>query len=180
MERGLSLPVVYNTNGYETQGTLDLLDGVVDVYLPDLKYASDENALKYSDAANYVETARRAILTMHSQVGNLVTDTHGRAVRGLILRHLILPEDVSGTTETLWWIRENLPCSVTVSLMAQYSPLHRGAQFPALSKRISQEDYERAVDLAWDLGLENVFVQDMEAQEAGIPDFEKTAPFTWD
>lgn len=180
VERGLDLPIVYNTNGYEASETLALLDGVVDVYLPDLKYASDEIALKYSDAPGYVEAARRAILTMHSQVGNLVTDTHGRAVRGLILRHLILPGGASGTSETLGWIRENLPKSVTVSLMAQYSPLYRSAQFPPLNESITEEDYETTVDLAWELGLENVFVQEMGAQETGIPDFNKRIPFTWD
>jgi putative pyruvate formate lyase activating enzyme len=180
MERGLDLPVVYNTNGYESLHTLDLLEGVVDIYLPDLKYASDAHAMRYSDAADYVETARNAILRMHSQVGNLVVDVNGRAVRGFILRHLILPGNVSGADETLAWIRENLPRSVTISLMAQYSPLHRGAQVPPLDRNITVDEYDRIVDLAWDMGLENVFVQDFEAQEVGIPDFNEKSPFSWD
>jgi putative pyruvate formate lyase activating enzyme len=180
MERGLALPVVYNTNGYESPHTLDLLEGVVDIYLPDLKYASDAHAMRYSDAADYVETARNASLQMHSQVGNLVVDVKGRAVRGLILRHLILPGNVSGADETLAWIRENLPRSVTVSLMAQYSPLHRGPQVPPLDRNITVDEYDRIVDLAWDMGLENAFVQDFEAQESGIPDFNGKSPFSWD
>lgn len=180
VERGLVLPVVYNTNGYESQDTLDLLAGIVDVYLPDLKYASDAHSAKYSDANDYVETARSAILKMHAQVGNLVVDVNGRAVRGLIVRHLILPGDVSGSLETLAWIGKNLPRSVTISLMAQYSPLHRSPQFEPLDRKITVGEYDRIVDTAWDMGLENVFVQDFEAQETGIPDFNKNVPFTWD
>jgi putative pyruvate formate lyase activating enzyme len=180
VERGLALPVVYNTNGYESDATLDLLEGIVDIYLPDLKYGSDEYAAKYSDASDYVETARCAILKMHSQVGNLVVDANGRATRGLILRHLILPGDISGTGETLAWVRENLPQTVTISLMAQYSPLHRSAEFPPLERKITVDEYDRIVDLAWDMGLENVFVQDFEAQDVGIPDFGEKMPFVWE
>jgi putative pyruvate formate lyase activating enzyme len=179
-ERDLALPVVFNTNGYESPEALDLLDGIVDIYLPDLKYASTAQALKYSDAADYVETARNAVLKMHSQVGNLVVDLNGRAVRGLILRHLILPCDVSGTFETLTWIRDHLPQSVTISLMAQYAPLHRSAQFPPLDRKISVDEYDSVLDLAWNMGLENVFVQDFEAQDVGIPDFNEKVPFAWD
>jgi len=180
MERGLDLPLVYNTNGYEASETLDLLDGIVDVYLPDLKYAADRYASQYSDAEGYVETARRAVLTMHGQVGNLVVDLNGRAIRGLILRHLILPANVSGTDETLVWIRKNLPRSVTISLMAQYGPLYKGPQFPPLDRKITLAEYDRVVDLAWDMGLENVFVQDLDSHELGVPDFGKTVPFDWD
>jgi len=177
--RGLDLPVVYNTNGYEAPETLDLLDGIVDVYLPDLKYASDQAASKYSDAGDYVKIARAAILKMYDQVGNLVVDLSGTAVRGMILRHLVLPGDLAGTRETLLWVRDHLPATITLSLMAQYSPLHRSAAFSELDKRLSEDEYERAVDLAWDLGFENVFVQDLSSQEAGIPDFESDSPFHW-
>jgi putative pyruvate formate lyase activating enzyme len=176
---GLDLPLVYNTNGYESTDTLDLLDGVVDVYLPDLKYADCAAAAEYSDALDYVERARAAILSMHAQVGNLVVDTHGRAVRGLILRHLVLPLNASGTIETLQWIEQHLPRTVTVSLMAQYLPLHRSREFPVLSRRITSQEYDEAVDLAWDLGLENVFIQDLDSPEVGIPDFCSQEPFRW-
>ncbi len=179
-DRGLKLPVVYNTNGYETADTLDTLDGIVDVYLPDLKYASEEDAATYSDAPDYVETARSAILKMYSQVGDLVLDDTGRAVRGLLLRHLILPGNISGTRETLAWIRENLPDSLTISLMAQYTPLHRASQYPMLSRRITEEEYMQVLDLAWDMGFENAFIQDLESQESGIPDFRNERPFTWE
>jgi putative pyruvate formate lyase activating enzyme len=178
--KGLNVPVVYNTNGYERTETLELLDGIVDVYLPDLKYADPQRARELSDAPDYVETARRAILQMFSQVGNLVVDLQGRAVRGLIVRHLILPENAAGTEETLTWIADNLPMTVTISLMAQFSPLHRSADFPLMNRMLSVDEYERAVDRAWDLGLENVFVQEMESTDVGVPDFTKTDPFDWD
>ncbi len=179
-EQGLDLPLVYNTNGYESLETLGLLDGIVDVYLPDLKYASNRLALKYSDAEDYVETARAAILKMHSQVGDLVVDDRGAAVRGLILRHLILPGDVSGTRHTLEWVRDNLPITVTLSLMAQYVPLHRSEDFPPMDRTISGEEYEKAVDTAWEFGFENVFIQEMNEPENGIPDFGQSEPFRWE
>jgi putative pyruvate formate lyase activating enzyme len=180
VEGGLDLPLVYNTNGYEALHTLELLDGIVDVYLPDLKYASDKEAQKYSDAEDYVDRAREAILQMHAHVGNLVVDIQGRATRGLILRHLILPGDISGTLQTLTWVRDNLPITVTLSLMAQYAPLHRSRQFPPLDRRITGEEYDRAVDSAWELGFENAFVQELNAPDTGIPDFHLNQPFRWD
>ena len=180
VERGMRLPVVYNTNGYEAMQTLELLDGIVDVYLPDLKYASNRNAMRYSDAADYVETARLAIMAMHRQVGNLVIDEQGMATRGLILRHLVLPGNLSETEDTLIWMRENLPLTVTLSLMAQYSPLHKSEHFPPLDRAITPEEYDRAVDIAWGAGFENVFVQEMDSRESGIPDFSLNKPFDWE
>jgi len=177
--KGLHLPVVYNTNGYESPETLDLLEGIVDIYLPDLKYAGDKEAFRYSGADNYVETARRAILKMYDQVGNLEIDLQGRGVRGMIVRHLVLPNNVGGTLETLLWVRHNLPRTITLSLMAQFSPLHKSLEFPALKRGLSGDEYENAVDLAWELGFENVFVQDLDSQEQGIPDFQLDKPFNW-
>jgi putative pyruvate formate lyase activating enzyme len=180
VDNGLSLPVVYNTNGYETTETLGLLAGIVDVYVPDLKYSSAAAAARYSDAPNYVEVARDAILTMHAQVGNLVVDLHGTAVRGLILRHLVLPKNLSGTPDTLLWIKDHLPLTVTLSLMAQYAPVHRSREFPPLDTKITVTEYEEAVDLAWDMGFENVFVQDLDSPFSGIPDFKACLPFVWE
>jgi len=177
--KGLTLPVVYNTNGYESLETLDLLDGIVDVYLPDLKYASNEIALRYSDAADYVETAREAVLAMRRQVGNLVVDMRGLAIKGLIIRHLTLPGNAAGSEETLAWIGEHMPRTVTISLMAQYSPLYRSNRHAEINRRVSEDEYDRVVDLAWRMGFRNVFVQDPASQEVGIPDFEQEAPFHW-
>ncbi len=179
-EQGLEIPIVYNTNGYEAPETLGLLEGIVDVYLPDLKYADTLQALLYSDVGDYVQIARSAVLEMHSQVGNLVVDVHGTAVRGLILRHLILPNGAAGTEATLNWIRDNLPITVTLSLMAQYSPLHRTSEIPQLNGKLTPQEYEDAVDLAWSLGFQNVYVQDMDSSDAGIPDFTLENPFVWD
>ncbi|MFH1113387.1 MAG: radical SAM protein [Pseudomonadota bacterium] len=179
-EQGLDIPIVYNTNGYETPETLDLLDGIVDVYLPDLKYADPDRARLYSDAEDYVETSRAAILKMHSQVGNLVVDVHGTAVRGMILRHLVLPNGAAGTADILGWIRGNLPITVTLSLMAQYSPLHISGRFPELNRKPTPQEYEDAIDLAWTMGFENVFIQDLDSTDSGIPDFTRESPFVWD
>jgi putative pyruvate formate lyase activating enzyme len=180
VEKGLHLPVVYNTNGYETRETLDLLEGIVDVYVPDLKYSSASAAGAYSDAPDYVETSRAAVLQMHSQVGNLVVDMYGVAVRGLILRHLVLPGNIAGTAETLAWIRDNLPHTITISLMAQYAPLHRSSEFPPLDRKLTQQEYDQVVDMAWDMGFVNVFIQDMDSPLSGIPDFRDDQPFNWE
>jgi putative pyruvate formate lyase activating enzyme len=180
VEKGLRLPLVYNTNGYETSETLDLLDGVVDVYVPDLKYSSAQAAEQYSGAGDYVPISRAAVLQMHSQVGNLVVDMYGVAVRGLIIRHLVLPGNVAGTEDTLAWIRDHLPQTVTISLMAQYAPLHRSAEFPPLERRISEQEYDQVVDMAWDMGFDNVFIQDMDSPLSGIPDFTEDKPFNWE
>jgi putative pyruvate formate lyase activating enzyme len=177
--KGLSLPLVYNTNGYEAAHTLDLLDGIIDVYLPDIKYASDEHAARYSDAPGYVKTARSAVLKMQEQVGDLVTDEAGRAVRGLILRHLVLPGSISGAAETLFWVAENFPDTTTLSIMAQYSPLHKADLHPPLDRCVTEAEYDQALDFAWDLGLENVYIQEHTARDCGIPDFSKDSPFVW-
>ena len=179
VENGLRLPVVYNTNGYESPETLELLDGIVDVYLPDLKYASAAEASLYSAAPDYVDTARAAILKMYSQVGNLVLDLEGRAERGLIIRHLVLPENIAGTHDTLLWLRDNLPRDITLSLMAQYIPLHKSNEFPLLNKVITTDEYEEVIDCAWSLGFENVFIQQMSSREVGAPDFGLDQPFNW-
>ncbi len=177
--KGMTLPIVYNTNGHESRETLELLDGIVDVYLPDLKYASTAHAARYSATADYVEIARAAILKMHSQVGNLMVDVEGRATRGIIIRHLVLPNDLAGSWETLIWLGENLPSNITLSIMAQYTPLHKGPDFPLLNRVVTTEEYEEVIDYAWSLGFENVFIQQMDSQEIGVPDFSLDRPFNW-
>jgi putative pyruvate formate lyase activating enzyme len=180
VEKGLHLPIAYNTNGYETRETLDILDGIVDIYVPDLKYSSAAAAASYSDTPDYVETSRAATLQMHSQVGNLVVNLYGAAVRGLIVRHLALPENIAGTAETLSWLRDNLPQTITISLMAQYAPLYRSAEFPPLDRKLTREEYDQVVDMTWDMGFDNVFIQDMDSPVSGIPDFREDRPFNWE
>jgi len=130
---GLHIPIVYNTNGYDSVDTLKALDGIVSVYLPDIRYADDKLAKKYSQTPDYVAHNRNAIKEMYRQVGDLVVDKHGLAQRGLIVRHLILPNDIAGSRESLAWLAQELSPSVTVSIMSQYSPQH--SQEPCLSQQ---------------------------------------------
>jgi putative pyruvate formate lyase activating enzyme len=153
--------MVYNSNGYDSLETLHLLDGVVDIYMPDLKYADSEIAEEVSGARGYVEAARAAIREMHRQVGDLQVDNEGIAHRGLLLRHLVLPHDLSGTQSTLTWIAESLGDGVTVNLMAQYRPAHHADRNPLLARCLNRDEYRAAVDHAHRLGLTNVMIQGM-------------------
>jgi putative pyruvate formate lyase activating enzyme len=157
--RGLRLPIVYNTNGYDSLEALELLEGVVDIYMPDLKYANEEVAERLSEAPGYVTAARAAIREMHRQVGSLALDKEGIARRGLLIRHLVMPEDLSGTFDTLTWIAETLGRDTTVNLMAQYHPAHRAYRHPDLGRRVTWEEYGAAVDRARSLGLRNLLIQ---------------------
>ncbi|MDD3471555.1 MAG: radical SAM protein [Syntrophaceae bacterium] len=179
-QRGLDLPVVYNSGGYDSLEALKLLRGVVHVYMPDLKYADSKMSAKYSDCDDYVEVARQAIKEMYDQVGELELDADGRAIKGLIIRHLVLPNSISGSEQTMLWIRNNLSPKVTISLMSQYSPMYDAIKYPELNRRIKASEYNKIVDYCWDLGLENVFVQDIRSQDSCIPDFRNDKPFSWD
>lgn len=170
---GLHLPLVYNTNAYDALFTLKKLDGVVDIYLPDLKYASDKLAMKYSQAKGYVAYSRQAIKEMYRQVGDLVLDSHGVAQRGVIVRHLILPNEISGSGDSISWLAQEVSRSVTVSIMAQYYPSHHAPRVPLLSRKISRREYQAVVDLVDELGLENGWVQEMDSPEHYLPDFQR-------
>lgn len=176
--RGLHLPIIYNTNAYDDLETLRLLEGIVDVYLPDLKYADEATARNYSDAPDYPEVARDAIREMHRQVGNLALDAEGIARRGLIIRHLVLPNDLADTELCLRWIAETLGTGVAVSLMAQYYPTHRAAEHDLLARPLRPREYEKAIALCERIGLENVLAQDLHsAPEHYRPDFTREKPF---
>lgn len=170
---GLRIPLVYNSSGYDAVSVFRELDGIIDIYLPDLRYASDEWAGKLSSAPDYVARSREAIKEMYRQVGDLVTDESGVAQRGLIVRHLILPYRLADSRESLTWLAKELSPTITVSIMAQYLPLHRASKIPLLSRKISTAEYVEALDLLSRLGLENGWVQEMEAAENYVPDFEK-------
>jgi len=156
---GLSIPIVYNTSGYESVETLHLLDGVVDIYLVDMRYSDNENALRYSSCPDYVEVNRQAVLEMHRQVGDLLLDKDGVAKKGVIVRLLVLPNGISGTEDNLRFLLENVGNAVYISLMSQYFPAYRSREFPLLSRRISAEEYTRVVELLEALGFENGWVQ---------------------
>ena len=169
---GLNIPLVYNTNGYDSLETLKELDGVIDIYLPDFKYFDNESALKLSGIGNYVEKAQSAVKEMYRQVGNLIIDNNGIAEHGLIVRHLILPERLSGSREVLKWLATELSKEITVSLMSQYHPMHRASEHPSLSRGITQKEYDEVCKLLDELGIENGWVQQMESENNYLPDFE--------
>jgi putative pyruvate formate lyase activating enzyme len=158
--RGFTLPLVWNSSGYEKVDVLKLLDGIVDVYLPDMKYHDDETARRFSSAPGYGETNRRAVGEMLRQVGHLETDADGVAQRGLIVRHLVLPGGAAGSTEILPWIARNLGRETHVSLMKQYFPAHEATGMPELGRKITDEEYELAVEALDSAGLENGWVQE--------------------
>lgn len=170
---GLRIPLVYNTNSYDSLKTLKELDGVISIYLPDLKYTSDEWADKFSQAPDYVARSRQAIKEMYRQVGELVVDGSGVAQQGVIVRHLILPNGLAGSRESLTWLANEVSDKVTVSLMSQYHPVHRAHQFPQLSRHISVSEYKEVLKVMDEVGLESGWIQKMGAQEVYLPDFER-------
>jgi len=168
---GLKLPLVYNTGGYDAIQPLRELEGIIDIYLSDLRYASDKWARKFSQAPDYVGHARAAIQEMYRQVGDIVLDSDGLARRGLIVRHLILPNRVAGSQDSLDWLARQVSPTVTVSIMSQYFPTHRASQIPLLSRTILPLEYEEVAKLIDRLGLENGWLQEMGAAENYRPDF---------
>lgn len=176
--RGLVLPLVHNGSGYERLEVLRLLEGVVDVWLPDLKYGDEAGGLLGSGVSDYVAVSQAAVLEMHRQVGPLVLSPEGLAVRGLILRHLVLPEDLSGTGSVLGFVAMELGRHAAVSLMAQYRP-PPGIPLPApLSRSLCHEEYEAAVAQLEAWGLDGGWVQELGSVESYVPDFDREAhPF---
>jgi putative pyruvate formate lyase activating enzyme len=162
-QRGLRIPLVYNTSGYECADVLRLLDGVVDVYLPDAKYADDAVARRLSRFQGYVEHNRAALLEMQRQVGSdLVTDADGIAVRGMIVRHLVLPGGLSQTSQVLAWIAANISPSTYVSLMSQYFPAHKAVDHSELGRRLFPAEHEEALEAFESVGLEWGWQQELE------------------
>ncbi len=175
-ERSLRLPIVYNTNAYDSVEVLKLLNGIVDVYLPDLKYAEDEAGYLYSKVRGYKEISRAAIKEMYRQVGDeLVVGEDGLVKRGLIIRLLVLPNDIAGVAESLEWIRDELSPRVAISLMAQYYATHQAAsnnRYILLSRRISEGEWARAVDALDALGMQEGWLQEFDgASYYYRPDF---------
>jgi putative pyruvate formate lyase activating enzyme len=158
--QGFRLPIIWNSSGYELVDALRLLDSVVDVYLPDMKYAGDQEAVRFSSAPGYREINRAAVKEMLSQVGHLQCDDQGIAKQGLVIRHLVLPEGGAGSAETLAWIGENLGRETHVSLMKQYFPAHEAASIPGINRKLTDGEYEEAVRALEEAGLENGWVQE--------------------
>ena len=157
---GLNIPVVYNTFGYEKVDVLKMLEGFVDIYLVDMRYSSDDMALKYSRIRNYVEINRRAVKEMFRQVGNLVVE-NGIAKRGIIIRLLVMPENISGTKDTLRFIADNISKDVYISLMSQYFPAYKAYKYPPLDRGLTYEEYDEIVKEMNRLGFNNGWIQEM-------------------
>ena len=157
--RGFRLPIVWNSSGYEKLDALQLLDNVVAVYLPDMKYSDEETAERLSAAPGYRAINRRAVSEMLRQVGHLQVDSDGVAVKGLIIRHLVLPDGLAGTGQTLAWIADNLGIETHISLMRQYFPAHRALETAGIGRKITDEEYDQAAEYLEAFGLENGWVQ---------------------
>ena len=172
-KKGLEIPIVYNTNGYESVETLKLLEGYVDIYLPDLKYYYDDLAKKYSKVDNYFEIATKAIQEMYRQVGTPVLDENGVMKKGLMIRHLILPNEVQNSKKVLKWIKENIDSNVYVSIMAQYFPTYKAKEIPEIARKITKEEYEKVENYLYGLDLENGYIQELgEHEEEYVPTWE--------
>ncbi len=159
IKRGLRLPLVYNTGAYDSLDSIRLMDGVVDIYMPDFKFWDPEMARRYSRAPNYPEAARRAIKAMHAQVGELRFDENGLALRGVLLRHLVMPGGIAGTREIMEWVARELSNQTFVNLMAQYHPagnVSRG-QYAEINRCIREEEFQEAIKCARVAGLTNVW-----------------------
>ncbi len=159
-ERGLRLPIVYNTSGWERLEIIEILDGIVDIYLPDLKYWNSAMSAKYSSGAeSYPEVTKTAILEMNRQVGMTKPAKDGIMQRGLMIRHLVMPNNVGGSEQVMEWISEALPKNTYVNIMAQYNPLFKAYDYPEISRRITREEYKNVVKRAQELGLTNLDIQ---------------------
>lgn len=171
--KGLNIPIIYNSNGYENVNTIKALNGYIDVYLPDLKYYSDDIAIKYSSAPNYFEIATKAINEMYNQVGSPVFDENGIIKRGVIIRHLILPNHVLNTKRILKWIKENMSKDVYVSVMTQYFPTFKAKNIEKINRKISIKEYREVESYLYALDLENGYMQDLgKHEEEYVPEFD--------
>jgi putative pyruvate formate lyase activating enzyme len=174
--KGLTLPIVYNSNGYDSVDVLRQVAGLIDIYLPDIKYLSNDLARRYSAAGDYADVVPGVLREMLRQVGHLQFDDDGIARRGLLVRHLVLPEAVDNSRQCLAFLAELAPAT-HVSVMSQYSPRHRAADYPAISRPLTAREYDEVTEFALELGLENAFIQELDSRERYLPDFNLDRPF---
>lgn len=172
-KNGLKIPIIYNTNSYEDVSTIRALNGYIDVYLPDLKYYSDEIAIKYSKAPNYFKVSTEAIKEMYKQVGEPIFDENGIIKKGVIIRHLILPNHIQNTEHILKWIKDTFDNKVYVSVMAQYFPTYKAKNDDKLNRKISTKEYKKVENYMYLLGIENGYMQDLgKHEEEFVPVFD--------
>lgn len=173
LEAKPGIPVVYNSSGYERVSTLKSLEGLVDIYLPDLKYISSDRSEKYSDAADYFDFATKALTEMKRQCPENIFDGNGIMHRGMIVRHLILPQNTNQSIKILEWIKDNLGTDTIISLMSQYTPCGEADKYKELRRKITPREYEKVVSAAEEMGFTTIFTQDYaSASENFIPDFD--------
>ena len=168
--KGLNIPIVYNTNGYENIETIKALNGYVDVYLPDLKYAEEKLAIEYSGAKNYFEVATNAIKEMIKQVGNIKLNEDGIIQKGIIIRHLVLPNHIENSKKVLLWIKQNLPNDIYVSIMAQYFPTYKAKENQKLNRKLTKKEWEQIEKYVEEIDIENGFIQELgDHEEEYVP-----------
>ncbi|MFA5145191.1 MAG: radical SAM protein [Candidatus Omnitrophota bacterium] len=168
--KGLKIPIVYNTAGYESPEIIKYLSGIIDIYLPDMRYADSAMAIKYSSAPEYPKYNQGSIKEMYRQVGTADIDSRGIMVKGLIIRHLVLPENISGTDKIMKFIRDEISQDTYISLMSQYMPYYKAPEFKEISRRLKQREYESAKEIMNELGLHNGWIQESYGSErfAGV------------
>lgn len=177
--KGIKIPFVYNSNGYDSVEALKILEGLIEIYMPDFKYWNAAIAKKLSDVSvdkGYPEHAAAAIIEMKRQVGNLIIEK-GIATKGLLIRHLVLPGNLAGFDKIMEWIRDNLGTGTFISLMSQYYPIHNAGKYPMMNRKIKHKEYDRLTDLLINEGFKNAFIQKLESAPLFVPDFKKEKPF---
>jgi len=174
--KGLVLPIVYNSNGYDSVDALRQIRGLVDIYLPDIKYLENGLGKRFSAVDDYADVVPGVLREMLDQVGHLEMDDEGIAVRGLLVRHLVLPNHLGNSQRCLRFLADLSP-DTFISIMAQYSPQYRAHSYTEINRTLTEEEYDQVVDYALDLGLENAFVQELESQDRYLPDFTQESPF---
>ena len=171
-KNGLKIPIIYNTNGYEKIETLKMLEGYIDIYLPDLKYYYDNLAIKYSKVDNYFNIATKAIEEMNRQVGTPKFNEEGIIQKGMIIRHLVLPNHLQNTKHILKWVKDNLPEDIYVSVMAQYFPTYKAKNYENINRKLTKKEYNEIENYIYTLGLKNGYMQELgENEEEYVPDF---------
>ncbi len=172
---GLNIPIIYNSNGYENIETLKLLKGYIDVYLPDFKYSDNKLGKKYSNVDNYFEVTTEAIKEMYSQVGAPKLNADEIIEKGLIIRHLVLPNAMENTKNVLKWIKDNIDNSVYISIMAQYFPTYKSKEIGEINRKINIKEYEEIENYVYEIGIENGYMQDLgEHEEEYVPEFKNS------
>lgn len=172
-DSGLNIPIVYNTSGYESVESLKALEGLIDIYMPDFKYMSSEYSLKYSNAADYSDVAKKALAEMFRQVKKVCCDSEGMMKSGMLVRHLILPGLTKDSKSIIKYLYETYGDDICISIMNQYTPLPQVEKYPEINRRVTKREYEKVVSYALDIGVVNAFIQDgRAAKESFIPEFD--------